>query len=286
MVPDDVVERHLAYLRQRGRSPGTLYARRRAIARMSALIDRPLLEASAADLARWREQLRVIDNTAVHYASHARGFFGWCQAAGMIDRNPADALALPPLVRGLPRPISEEDLMTAMAMAPPQIRPWLVLAGWMGLRAKEIAYLRRENVLDGRRPPAVLVASDATKGRHERIVPMNTWVRRELQAAGLAKAGFVFRRLDGRPGPNRPAVVSHRANRFLADLGISATLHQLRHRFATEAYRLTKDIRRVQEWLGHRDPATTAVYIELVQDEGAEMLEGLPVPPMLRAVGE
>src|SRR5215469_12771948 len=285
-IAEDVVDRHLAYLRQRGRSAGTIYARRRAIARMSAQIDRPLLQATDEDLARWRAGLRVIDNTAVHYASHARSFFSWCQAVGVIDHNPAEGLLLPPLVRGLPRPISEEDLMIAMAAAPSQIRPWLVLAGWVGLRAKEIAYLRRECVLDGRRPPAILVAHDATKGHRERVVPMTSWVRAELQAAQLAKAGFVFRRLDRRPGPNQPAVVSHRTNRFLADLGVAATLHQLRHRFATEAYRLTRDIRRVQEWLGHRDPATTAIYTHLCQDEGAELLEGLPVPPMLKAVGD
>ena len=286
MVPDDVVQRHLAHLRQRGRSAGTIYARERAIARMAAQISVPLLEATGEDLAAWRAALTVIDNTAVHYASHARDFFGWCLSAGLIEANPAAALALPPLIRGLPRPISEDDLMTAMAAADSQIRPWLVLAAWMGFRCKEISLLRRENIWDSRRPPVILVASDATKGHRERVVPMCTFARDELRAASLAKAGYVFRRLDGRPGPNRPAVVSHRTNAFLAGLGIHATMHQLRHRFATEAYRLTKDIRRVQEWLGHHDPATTSIYINLVQDEGAELLEGLPVPPMLRAVGQ
>src|SRR6266704_2682534 len=83
-VPDDIVDRHLADLRLLGQSEGTIYARRRAIARMSALIEAPLLEATHQDLAGWRAGLRVTDNTAVHYASHARGFFGWAIRAGLM----------------------------------------------------------------------------------------------------------------------------------------------------------------------------------------------------------
>jgi site-specific recombinase XerC len=40
----------------------------------------------------------------------------------------------------------------------------------------------------------------------------------------------------------------------------------LRHRFATKAYQGSKDIRAVQELLGHSSPATTAVYT-LIEDD-------------------
>ncbi len=159
-----------------------------------------------------------------------------------------------------------------------------MLAGWCGLRAKEIAYLRRENILDTWRPPVLLIAADATKGRRERIVPICKFALAEIRTAGtLAGAGYVFRRADGQAGPNHPAVISHVSNEYLADCGIPATLHQLRHRFGTEAYRLTKDLRRVQEWMGHADPATTALYTEIIQDDDAELLDALPIPQLPHA---
>ena len=54
--------------------------------------------------------------------------------------------------------------MHALQLAPPRIRPWLVLAAWCGLRAKEIALLRAESVMTSARPPVLLVTAEATQG--------------------------------------------------------------------------------------------------------------------------
>ncbi len=45
-----------------------------------------------------------------------------------------------------------------------------------------------------------------------------------------------------------------------AELGIDGRAHALRHRFGTETYRASRDIRVVQELLGHASPQTTAGY--------------------------
>jgi len=44
-----------------------------------------------------------------------------------------------------PRPVSEDDLVLALATANDRVRPWLALAAFAGLRAIEIANLRVEN---------------------------------------------------------------------------------------------------------------------------------------------
>lgn len=72
--------------------------------------------------------------------------------------------------------------------------------------------------------------------------------------------GPVIRRRDGRPGPAKPHSVSQRTNAFLHSIGITETLHQLRHRFGTTTYQAVRDIRAVQELLGHASPTTTAIY--------------------------
>src|SRR5258707_9951734 len=175
---------HLDELRLLGQSEGTIYARRRAILGMASLIGTPLLEATPEDLRGWRAGLRVTENTVTQYASHARQFFGWAVEAGLMERNPAAGLLVPVPSRGLPRPIGEDPLFAAVAAAPARIRPGLVLAGWAGLRAKEIAYPRRERVLDTPDPPVLLIARGATKGNRERIVPMGSWVVDELHPYG------------------------------------------------------------------------------------------------------
>jgi integrase/recombinase XerC len=153
-----------------------------------------------------------------------------------------------------------------------------VLAGWAGLRAIEIARLRRENVLDTWAPAVLLIADGATKGHGERLVPLSVFVLGELRPI-LPARGWVFLRFDGRPGPNTPATISHLANQHLHDCGIAATLHQLRHRFATQAYQAAGgDLRLVQELLGHTTPATTAGYAAYDQAAAAVAVEAIPAP--------
>src|SRR5215831_7647263 len=155
-LPGEILRAHLESMRQRGRSPRTIEERRLALQRMAAALPVPLLEAAPADLAGWRAGLRVSGNSAAIYVSQAREFYRWAIAAGLHPGpNPAAGLDVPKMIRGLPRPAGEADLLRAVATAPRRVRPWLVLAGWAGLRAKEIALLRRERVLDAANPPVL-----------------------------------------------------------------------------------------------------------------------------------
>jgi integrase len=300
-LPAAVLRAHLRYLQLAGMTDGTIYQRRRLIASVGAAVAVPLLEATEADLMAWRETLgRLAECTIGQYVGHLRQFYAWAAETGLRADNPARALPVPPQRRRIPRPISEADLMAALEAAPERIRPWLVLAGWAGLRAKEIALLRRENVLDNTRPPVLLIASDATKGRRERIVPMSGFVLDELRRAGLPRAGYLFRRRDmpplpapttvvrgevthARPAlasaePNRPAIISRLAHEHLRACGIDATLHQLRHRFGTMTYQGSLDLRLVQELLGHANPGTTAAYAAYHNASAARVVSGLPMP--------
>ena len=280
----DAVSLHLHHLELLGRAPETIAARRRALRRMAAALGISLLEASHADLAAWRASLAVGPGTVAACVSHAIQFYAWTAASGLTDGNPALGLPAPKLGRRLPRPIGEADLFAAVGGAPPRIRPWLILAGWAGLRAKEIALLRRENVYEDARPPALLIAHNATKGHRERTVPLCAFAREALLEHGLPARGWVFRRADGQPGPNAPWRVSQAANRYLHDHGFPETLHQLRHRFGTQAYAVDHDLRLVQELLGHRRPETTAGYAAWNQNAAAGVIEKLPAPGHLRVI--
>jgi len=278
------VERHLEWMRLRGMSPLTIQRRRAVLLRLRAALPHGgLLAASPAELQAWRASLTVAPDAVAVYVSHVRRFYAWAVADGLLPASPAATLPAPPRSWYLPRPIGEQELLEAVAAAPPRIRPWLVLAGWAGLRAKEIALLRREHVLDSRNPPVLLVAAGATKGHHERLVPLSDFALAEL-GPHLPARGWVFPRLDGQLGPNTPARVSQAANRHLHDCGIPETLHQLRHRFATSAYAASHDLRVVQELLGHRSIRATTGYADYDRAAAIAAVQAIPAPRRRRVL--
>lgn len=263
----------------RGLSPVTIDHRNRALIRLQSYVSKPLHEVTAADLAAWRAGLTVSNATIAGYVSNVREFYAWCFARGYIPADPAVGLPVPRTPRRLPRPISEAGLMEALDCAPLRIRPWLVLAGWCGLRAKEIALLKGENIHLHSTPPVLFIASDATKGVQERVIPLSPFASAELTAAALPVRGLVFRRFDGQP--LKPWMVSKLCNEHLHHCGVPETLHQLRHRFATMSYHVSYNLRAVQELMGHASPATTAGYAAYDRAEGEAAVNGLPVPRLL-----
>lgn len=277
------LESHLQWCRLRGLKENSIYQRGRAVTRLRDQLGIDLFTVDRQLLEHWREGLgRLSDTGIVSEVSHVKQFYSWAAETGHVTVNPAAKLPVPRLGRRLPRPISEQDLLGALACAPRRIRPWLVLAGWAGLRAKEIALLRRQSVLEKSRPPYLLIAADATKGRNERAVPMSDFVSAELIPV-LPRSGWVFTRWDGQAGPNHPARVSKLVNAHLDDCGIDATLHQLRHRFLSGVYQATKDLRLTQELAGHSSPVTTAGYAAVNQADAVAAVAALGTPRRLRA---
>jgi integrase/recombinase XerC len=287
-LPEHVAE-HLEWMRQRGLAASYIDKRRLVLARLAAALPVPLTGATPGMLGAWRATLVMGDDAVCNTLGAVREFYKWATGRGLTGASPAAGLPVPRRSRHLPRPIATHDLFSALACAPPRIRQWLVLAAWCGLRACEIARLQRANVLDTASPPVLRIVAGATKGRRERIIPLSSFVLGELFAHGMPASGWMFRRADGKPGPNQPHRVSQLANAHLHGCGTAATLHQLRHWCGTEAYRPKRDLRMVQELLGHANIASTAGYTAYFADEAAAALEQLPVPgpgwPGLRAAG-
>jgi hypothetical protein len=115
------------------------------------------------------------------------------------------------------------------------------------------------------------------KGCKERIVPLSPQLWHELVAYGLPRSGIIFLRHDGRHGQNSPKLVSQLVNAYLKSIDVTETLHQLRHRFATRAFGVHKDIRVVQELMGHASPATTALYADYCRAEAISTVLGVQI---------
>lgn len=276
MLPDDTTARegylshmdnnsindHLEWLRRKTSRTETLDQRRENLQRVQRWLvshrDTTLEAATAGDLDAWQAALEVAPTSVNTYTSHVRGYYHWMCRTGHREDDPSSSLPTSKLPKRLPRPIPEKHLELAFRCADLVMTVWLALAGWCGLRAGEIARLRGDSIMD--EPGGTLLRIDG-KGGKERIVPVPDEVAELLRL--VMKPGPLFLRPQGLPA--NPRYVSKTASEFFRQLKLPYTLHNCRHRFGTEHYRLCKDIRITQELMGHATPATTAGYIKVSQ---------------------
>src|SRR5260221_3065189 len=137
---------------------------------------RSIEDATAAGLLAWRSRLTVSPKSVGPYVDHVRGYYAWLVKSGYRADNPAANLPVPRGHRGLPRPIREDDLWRALESASRRERPWLGLAAGAGLRARWVAYPRRENVYATARQAVILVDGNRAK---QHVVPPPRFIRRD-----------------------------------------------------------------------------------------------------------
>ena len=115
------------------------------------------------------------------------------------------------------------------------------------------------------------------KGKKDRILWLNEPVLEDLRRWRARRPqhanGLLFTTLKGTPihASALRAMVKRRSGK--AGLTKDVHPHMLRHTFATELYRQTKDIRLVQKALGHSDLSTTMIYTHIVDADLAAALQ-------------
>jgi len=141
------------------------------------------------------------------------------------------------------------------------------LAAEAGLRRAEVARISTRDLV-GDVDGAQLVVHG--KGGRQRVVPiMETLAEKIRQGAaghtpGAPASGYLFP--NGRRGDSH--VCERTTGQLVSDaLPDGWTMHSLRHRFATRAYRGTRNLRAVQALLGHASVATTERYTQVDPDE-------------------
>lgn len=263
----------IAEAERRNLRPGTIKQKRYALGRLARhTAPADLLELGHDHLVAYLDRLDKPETRATEM-SHLRSFYRWAAIEGLIDHDPTMRLVRPRVPRRLPRPIPDRDLSMAVELAPDRILPWLLLAAYAGLRACEIARLRAEDVMWANEPPLLVV--DQGKGGHTRAVPLSPVLEPELRRLPLR--GWLFPRRDGAPGPTPAHVVSQLSNRHLHGLGITHTLHTLRHWFATKTLRVNGgNLRESQDLMGHQSPVSTAIYTWVNPEAAAATVAALP----------
>lgn len=257
--------------KRRALSYNTIKRRRQTLSLFARWLGNGLLGASTEQIEEWLDSLGVSARTRSLYLSYLSTFYGWCVRSGQLVDNPVDSILRPKVPRTLPRPISDESLVLAVTQATPRMRCWLLLASLGGLRAGEIARLRREDVLETYDPPMLRIAG---KGGHTRLVPLHPDVLSALRRYELPRVGWMW---PGKRGSILPETVTHKVSDYLHGLEIDATCHQLRHWFGSHLYHQSHDLRMTQEMMGHASVTTTSGYVAWSPSDAVVAVNGLSV---------
>lgn len=262
---------HLQGCRARGLRPSTIDQRRRHIERFIRKMGVSPLDASPEQCEHWFVTLTCSGAARGVELSHLRSYILWGVKYGHIEKDPTLRLDAPRRRRRLPRPIGADRLASALnnAQSSPRLYVCLTLAAYSGLRCLEIATLRWEDVNES----SMLCTG---KGGHQRRIPLHPKVSEALAMLPADDGTYVIPRCDGwKDRPLHAGRVSGMINSYLHELGIPDTAHTLRHRFGTEFYRASKDLRLTQELMGHASPTTTAIYAAADMDSAAALVAGL-----------
>ena len=273
---------YLTEQRQRNRSPHTLIAYERELRELANL-----LPATAQPARRdFQAAFRQLSQRGLHPASLARALSAWRQYCdylvrqGSLKTNPVQDIKAPKKPQRLPRAI-ERDTLHALLDQPAEPDDTLALRDQAiaellygsGLRLAELASLNLNDVyLDAG------WLNVRGKGNKQRQVPLTQ-----------SSAALLRQWLAQRPAqPHETALFTTQRGTRLGSRQIAKRLdnwaqqhgspqhispHMLRHSFAGHLLQASRDIRAVQDLLGHASLSSTQIYTKLDFDHLAAVYD-------------
>lgn len=252
---DEAIEGWLEWL-QIARREGTITTRKYWITRFHREHRQTTTtpcEVTTRDLIRWLGNSSWEPQTRRSVAATLRGFYTWLSQNETLETDPSHRIPAIRVPRGIPSPAPRELISRALSRTDdPELQRMVALGTFAGLRRSEITNLHTANLWGSK-------LKIVGKGGKERIIPIHDQLAPHLAEI---ESGYFF--------PGR--YTGHRHNDYIGKririaLGAPWHTHSLRHRFATDVYQATKDIRAVQQLLGHSSISTTEVYILLLTDD-------------------
>ena len=281
---------YLKMLGQQGKSAHTLSAYGRDLTELVRLLTEGSSE-TAQDLTRRDfvaalkrlSQQGLSERTLARKLSAWRQYCGWLVQSGMMDNDPTFNLKAPRLPERLPKALPQEELNHMLDSTPADdslaVRDHALfeLMYGSGLRLSEIHSLDLGDVLldEG-------WVSVTGKGRKERQVPLSGKSVESLRAylsERVAADGetALFTGKNGTRLGQRQIQKRLQAWAVRQGSGQHISPHMMRHSYASHHLQSSRDIRAVQELLGHSNLSTTQIYTKLDFDHLAKVYdEGHP----------
>lgn len=172
--------------------------------------------------------------------------------------NPQE-LERPLKQKKLPEVLSKEEVkLILLQISNLKHRTMIALIYSMGLRIGELINLKNDDIDTSR----MMVFIRQSKGAKDRMVPLSSKILENLREYWKYHPTETYV-IEGKPGVQySPTSVRAVFNRACKSAGIRkrATVHTLRHSYATHLLESGTDLRIIQELLGHSSSRTTEIY--------------------------
>ena len=226
-------------------------------------------EVSAYAAYRFRNGLK--SRSIQRELSSIRSFYQFLIHQGAMKSNPAKEVSAPKSDHRLPKTCDAEQL--GQLLHPQDNDDELIVRD---LAMFELIYssgLRLAELVDLDPPDVDLddgLVRVTGKGRKDRIIPVGRkardaiveWLRARAELAGIEESALFVGTRGRRISPRS---IQQRVRYWAQQAGIPQRVypHLFRHSFATHVLESSRDLRGVQELLGHADISTTQVYTHL-----------------------
>lgn len=169
-----------------------------------------------------------------------------------------------PMPAPAPKPIGEAALLDAKNKAAAREKIMIRLASELGIRRAEVAKINNADILETSEGYILYVHG---KGNKPRILPLKSSLYAEMQEMfATHNSAYLF------PGQINGHISPGRVGELVTELlpkGFS--MHTLRHRFATVAHDISKNLLAVQQLIGHMSPTTTQLYVRVTPSQLREI---------------
>lgn len=188
-------------------------------------------------------------------------FFNWAERTKRLSHNPMTGI--PPVKRRRKKqqPAPPEAVQKGKNSTDQRVRLLVRLFADAGLRRNEAVIAHTTDLIDDLAGKSLIIHG---KGEKDRIVPLDPVLSSEIQSL---PPGWVF------PG-EKGHICADTAYRIVKD-ATGWSPHAFRRRFATDVWRATGDVLKVQSLLGHESLATTQTYIYDTADDMRDAVKSL-----------
>lgn len=195
--------------------------------------------------------------------------YRWAVAKRLVLVDPTLLLDPVPVRKRVPRIAPDAAVSAALLNATPRDKALVMLARYACLRLSEIANLSMKD----RMGETLIIRG---KGDKERFVDINPPLMLALLALEAEQAyGSYF------PGATSGHLHPQSVHKIIKRI-TGWNPHSLRHAGATAAYRATRNLRAVQEMLGHSSLATTERYLHITSEERRDAAYATEIQPSAR----
>lgn len=278
-----MIEGYLEYLSHREFSEVSIRRRREVLAQLNRQLPKGLGRACRVDLERWLHdrKKRLPDGTEVPLSQNTKAsYFSALKSAyafwtdpddpWLAGPNPTIGMAPVGFVKGIARPVKDEELWAILDRAKEPFRTWALIGAYQGLRCIELSGLDREHVTENE---LIVVRGKGGRPRAHDTDPLVWEAVRDRPPGPLCRDIWLRDRASA-------AYISQRASMYFQhELGLTGvTMHRFRHWLGVNTQRLYKDVRVTMDVLGHSALSSTQIYTAATLDQQRAARAMLPRP--------